>query len=104
MRRNDRIVKDFIATIRKRFDSQLQKVILFGSRARHDARKDSDIDILLIFHDANKEIKDFIDETAATLLFEKGILLSTFILTEGQYSQMQFEPFIINAQKEGVAL
>jgi len=38
------------------------------------------------------------------MLIEFGIVITDFTLTEEQLNEMRYEPFIINAIKEGVLL
>ena len=98
------IVNSFLKQIKEQFGSHLQKIILFGSKARADATPESDYDFLFIFDEVNKEIKDFVEDLASEALFEHGALFSVFLLSQKQFEQMRFEPFIINAQREGVLL
>jgi hypothetical protein len=45
----DKTVKDFIQKLKKRF--KIERIILFGSRARGDALKDSDYDFIIVSKD-----------------------------------------------------
>lgn len=101
---DDRVLRSFLEKIRSRFGNHLQKVILFGSMVRKDHSPESDYDLLLIFDELNEEIKYFVEDLASKILVEYGKLFSVLFLTQQQLEQMKFEPFIINAQKEGVLL
>ncbi|MFH1260030.1 MAG: nucleotidyltransferase domain-containing protein [Elusimicrobiota bacterium] len=100
----DRILQLFLKSIREQFGKHLQKIVLFGSRARKDFTPESDYDFVLIFDEVNQERKDFVENSASEILFKYGKFLSTFILSQKQFKQMQFEPFIINVKKEGIIL
>lgn len=102
--RKDKILEMFLERIKTHFGNYLKKVILFGSMARDDFSSESDYDLLLIFDEVKKDTKEFIEDLASEILIEYGKLFSTFLLTQQQFEQMRFEPFIINAQKEGVLL
>lgn len=102
--REDKILRPFLEKIKDHSGNHLQKVILFGSMARKDFGPESDYDLLLIFDEIKGETKDFVEDLASEILVEHGKLFSTFLLTQRQFEQMKFEPFIINAQKEGVLL
>lgn len=102
--REDRILESFLEQLKKHFGKRLQKVILFGSQARKDRTAESDYDLLLIFKEVDDEVENYVEELASEILLEYGKLLSTFCLTSEQLDQMRFEPFIMNAQKEGVLL
>lgn len=43
-----RISRDFAARLRERYGERLERVAIFGSRARGDAHDESDIDILVV--------------------------------------------------------
>jgi uncharacterized protein len=72
---DDPVLKRFKAALDAMYGDQIAKVILFGSRARGDARADSDYDVavfLKLLPDRRKEIQrfadlrvDFLDETGA---------------------------------------
>lgn len=100
----DKILDLFLEKIKGQFNDRIKKIILFGSMARGDSDAESDYDLLLIFDDIKKEDEDSIENLASSILTEYGKLLSIFILSQKQLEQMKFEPFIINAQKEGVLL
>jgi predicted nucleotidyltransferase len=102
--REDKILRSFLEKIKDYFGDHLQKVILFGSMARQDFSPESDYDLLLIFDEIKEETKDFVEDLASEILVEHGKLLSTLLLSQQQFEQMRFEPFIINAQREGVLL
>lgn len=102
--REDKILSSFLEKIRNRFGSHLLKVILFGSMVREEFSPESDYDLLFIFDEVKEETKDFVEDLASEMLVEHGRLFSTFCLSQQQLEQMRFEPFIMNAQREGVLL
>jgi len=71
----DPILKRYRAALDEIYGNQIDRVILFGSRARGDYRPDSDYDIAIflkslpdrweVFHRLAKLELDFIDETSA---------------------------------------
>ena len=48
---DDPILVRFRSALHRRFDNQVLRAVLFGSRARGDARADSDYDIAVFFKD-----------------------------------------------------
>ena len=46
-----RTLRSYAALLRTRFGTRLERTVLFGSRARGDAREDSDIDVLVVIRD-----------------------------------------------------
>jgi predicted nucleotidyltransferase len=98
----DKNLKNFINQLRKRFGQNLKRIILFGSRARGDHSEESDYDLLLIFEKMTPEIKKYVDQIEDEMLFSHGALFSTFLFTPEELEEREFEPFIMNATKEGL--
>lgn len=97
----DKKLKIFIDQLRKRFGKNLKKIVLFGSRARGDHSEESDYDLLLIFEKVTPEMKKYVDEIENEMLLSRGTLFSTFLFTAEELEEREFEPFIMNATKEG---
>lgn len=80
-------------------------IILFGSRARGDHKKDSDWDILVL---TNKEVdvafQNDIRDKLYTLELEHDQPVSSIIVDRKQWNKMSITGFYENVTKEGVAL
>ena len=48
---NDPVLDNFCAALRGAYGDRIERIVLYGSRARGDARPDSDYDIALFLHD-----------------------------------------------------
>jgi predicted nucleotidyltransferase len=86
---------------------KVKKFILFGSRARGEAEKYSDID-LLILSEKPKTTKDryLISDYAADINVEYGVSLSCLYMNEDEWeSEDQVNPLLKqNIEREGIAL
>lgn len=102
-----------IKTISKGIDNILAKVsplksqaILFGSRARGDARDDSDWDILILL-DKDRITQTDID-TVSYPIRELGgeidAMVNPIMYTMKEWNSKSFTPFYKNVMKEGVAI
>ena len=82
------------------------RVILFGSQARGDARPDSDWDLLVLL---NKEEKSYEDEDIYGYPFaEMGLKYRTYIsvkiYTENDWEKRKPTPFYKNVEHDGIEI
>ena len=106
--RENREIQNFINQIKNLLKSRLKKVILYGSYARGDYNKSSDIDIMIITDLNDKEIEEYrdrISDIAYDIELNTGIILSPVIKNIEKYNiRTGFIPFYKNVEKEGVVL
>ena len=84
---------------------RLQRIVLFGSRARGDAAPDSDIDLLLVLADlaAIGALDEAIDRVMSELSLKHDTVLSASIATEEEIEHDDL-PLFDNVRHEGVAV
>ena len=82
------------------------QVILFGSRARGDARRDSDWDILILIKDkVTTEIEKSFRYRLFDLELETGEVFSTFVYNTDTWNKKhKVTPFYRSIKQEGVLL
>ena len=103
-RLKDERLAALLAALRRRFSRRLRKVLLFGSRARGEAALDSDYDLLVVLDRVTAADRETVLELEAEELLERGAVFSTFLFSPAELRRRRGEPFLINAQREGVAL
>jgi len=100
-RESNKIVKRFINLIIKTFN--LKKVIIFGSFARGDYHKGSDLDLIIV-----GEFKErFIDRIGKIMeLNDTNLEIDAMVYTEEEFQKMIKErrPFIEQALEEGIVV
>ena len=95
-------IMPLIRKIEERF--QPERIILFGSRARDDYRKDSDYDLIIV---ADSFSKQHIHDRAVAVYAVKNILESIDVICYApeEFEKMRNQLGIINqAMKEGIDL
>jgi predicted nucleotidyltransferase len=91
--------------VRERIAAELGqpvKVIMYGSQARGDATKESDIDLLVILPAIDNETRTMISDIAWEVGFEAGKVISTVTSTEERIKRLDFLPFYQNVKREGI--
>lgn len=82
------------------------KAMLFGSRARNDAREDSDWDILILIEKDKIRNEDF-DSIAYPLIelgWNIGEMINPVLYTFNDWNKRSFTIFHKNVEEEGIAI
>jgi predicted nucleotidyltransferase len=98
-----KILKKLKKELLRIYGESVESIILYGSRARGDARDDSDIDILIVLNkDFNySEILRLSSQLISSLSLENDVVISRAFVTKTQYDKLQI-PFLMNVRREGV--
>ena len=95
---------EFAQRVRERLGPRVRKVVLFGSRARGDARDDSDYDIVVVVDRRSPEIREALLAIEVDLLDRYGSLVACLLRDEREWAASQGLPIGLNVAREGVAL
>lgn len=93
--------------VRKRLTKELGQpvgVILFGSQARGDATKESDIDLLVILPTIDARTTRLASEIGWEVGFDAGRVISVIPDTREQMKRFSFLPFYRAIKREGIAV
>ena len=101
---NDPVLTRFRGAVAEIYGERVERVVLFGSRARGDAKRDSDYDIAVFLRDAGR----FADESArlaavsTDILFDTGAVISATPFPAGAYRERT--GFMHELRKDGLDL
>lgn len=81
-------------------------VFLFGSRARGDAPRDSDLDLAILFKETTPEIQKKVRYIAADVWLEHGLYLSTRVWGLAHWQRMEElqTGLYRNIQRDGIEI
>jgi predicted nucleotidyltransferase len=84
---------------------QLDRVLLFGSRVRGEARPDSDIDVLVVMRgDVNPfECLRRTSDVIAKLSLQHDVVISPVFMSREQFEHGG-SPFVLNVRREALAV
>jgi predicted nucleotidyltransferase len=104
----ERAMRVFLERARQAFD--VEGVLLFGSRARHSHRPDSDADLAVLLNGPNRPFLDTklaLADIAFDVLLETGILIQPLPIWEDEWEHPEHHnaPALIrNVRREGIRL
>jgi predicted nucleotidyltransferase len=86
---NDPILRRFRATLAETYGSRLERIVLFGSRARGDHRPNSDYDIAVFIRDAREFMEEStrLAEVSTDILFDTGAVISATPFLAGAWRE-----------------
>lgn len=99
-------VYEFTKDMKQLFGKELSKVIIYGSYARGDYTKDSDVDVMILVKTPEEEIRKYTDQVADCAfeyLMKYGIDISPVIRNEAHFNYWADDlPYYRNVREEGV--
>jgi predicted nucleotidyltransferase len=98
------VAVEFARLVRERLGPRVRKVVLFGSRARGDARDDSDYDVVVVVDRRSPDLREALLEIEVSLLDRHGSLVACLLRDEREWAACQGQPIGLNVAREGVAL
>lgn len=98
-----RALRGYIETLDKAFPNTLNKVVLFGSKARGDAGRDSDIDIVVATKKrVSRNTWRAMVELSIESMLNYGADISPRIMPEKEFKE--WSPFTDNVRRDAVLL
>ena len=100
----DPVLNRFRAAMTNVFGDRVQRLVLFGSRARGDHRPDSDYDVALFLRDLPDRAGDMarLADIEAEFLIDTGLIINTLPFQSGAYQDQT--GFMGEIRHEGIDL
>lgn len=99
------ILEDLKGELQRIYGGRLRTLFLYGSYARGDATEGSDIDILMLIENGEKDevLEKRRLERISDICLKYDILISTLIVPENIFYEWKL-PLYLNVRREGVRL
>ena len=97
-------VKEFVRRAREKYEDKIDSIILFGSVARGEAGRESDIDILVVIVGDRFRMRRKLSEIVLDILLETGeyISVKTLSIENFKYLKDLKSSFLSNVIREGI--
>ncbi|MFH1386675.1 MAG: nucleotidyltransferase domain-containing protein [bacterium] len=102
----EKAVKEFKEAVLRKFPGKIKTILLYGSKARGDFHKESDIDVMVLIDEGDFEIRDQILDIAYGFFLKYEVLVSPRVINLKEYQQLTLwqTSFIKNTQRDGISI
>jgi predicted nucleotidyltransferase len=102
----EKAIREFSGELRKFSGRNIKRILLFGSKARGDFSKESDLDLFVHTDQVDPALKHQAAKIVNKILLKYGVLISPRLVPEIRYIyQKRLETgFIKNVEKDGIKI
>lgn len=99
-------LSDFKHKLAQTLKNEKPKLILFGSKARGDFKRGSDIDVLIILKHSTPEKRRLISDLATDIFLKQKVDISPHIYSRDEYKKFRSleTPFTLLIKQDGIII
>jgi predicted nucleotidyltransferase len=96
----------FKIAVEKELGSEILKFIFFGSRARGERKKYSDLDVLVLLKEEKKIFTDKIDDVAGDIFLDYDVDISPLVMSKEYFNWLKSieRAIALDIEREGIPL
>jgi len=99
-----KLAVDFARHLKAKYRDRVDRILLFGSVARGEAREGSDVDLLLVTPERTHDLQWDVAQDAMELLVREGVLVSMIVVTAEEWRGSDETLFGRRVRSEGLVL
>ncbi len=97
-------LQTFVNYLEESIPDKTENISLFGSKARGDSQRNSDIDVLVILKEEDRPLRRTILRKAARISLEHDVLLSPRVIGAERWREMRGFSLYLNVIREAISL
>ena len=104
--RENKAVDEFVSLVIQKMSGQVKELTLFGSRARGDSKRNSDIDVFVLVNRENLKNWEKIQTLSALVSLKFDVVLSALVMDAKRYKiHAQLKTLLFrNISRDGIRL
>jgi predicted nucleotidyltransferase len=105
-KKQTKAIEEYTKLLKKLYGPVVLKAVVFGSVARGETDKDSDVDILIIISDKYVKLRDEIGMSAYEIALKNNVVFSPIVMDESTYEwhRINKDPFYKNIRRDGIEI
>ena len=99
-------LQEFKDNILNKFAGKIKTILLYGSKARGDYHKESDIDVMILIDEGDFKVRDQIAGIAYDIFLKHEVLISPLVINTKEYRLLNRwqTSFFKNTKKDGIVI
>ena len=99
-------VSKYLEILQEKYLDKIENVILFGSAARGESDKESDVDILVVLKKRDEKLRDEVSMAAFDVILSSNVVISPIVMNKEMYEWHKWyrDPLYNNIERDGIDL